>query len=557
MSERIIQVDRQRQPLVTERVADTARRVRHDVAQVEHVLGVDDFAAVSIARRTVTVAPLVVAGVLAARNLLSVAHAVAFRQGVVIGCVGLGLGLDDVVDLVAVDTPQRLADSRAAESVSRLRHLVTAYAVGLPAGRVAVHVHLVVGVLLGQRQHLIAVVGVGQPEVPREVLGTDHLRVQFGLETVETGAAHVGLHARIGARVGHGDREEHVVGLLVVVVEDEAHAVVEEPDVQPHVELRGRLPLHVGVLHGRRQEGRMAVVLPRGEGAVGVVESDAVVTRLTVRHAEFEVVHRASDPLEEGLFADDPRRRSRREESPLVALGEFRGAVVAERGRNDVFLCEVVRHAAEQRHERLLFVLVRRLEVDARIENGHVVRSRTRRVGGEVPVTLAHQLVTERRPYRMFVGEGAVEGQVRREGVADGLRARLGSRTRLADEVRVAVDLAAGVVAAAVVVAVIVVLGRRRKPVDDPPFEIEGARNAIRGGLAVVERFVERGQLGVGVAAAGHPADLLVEAARRRGEHDSPAEGVLLRWREMSNVVEASRLLVILKLALPCVVKTS
>ena len=186
MSERIIQVDRQRQPLVTERVADTARRVGHDVAQVEHVLGVDDFIAVGIARRTVTVAPLVVAGVLAARNLLSVAHAVAFRQGVVIGCVGLGLGLDDVVDLVAVDTPQRLADGRAAESVSRLRHLVAAYAVGLPAGRVAVHVHLVVGVLLGQRQHLVAVVGVGQPEVPREVLGTDHLRVQFGLETVET-----------------------------------------------------------------------------------------------------------------------------------------------------------------------------------------------------------------------------------------------------------------------------------------------------------------------------------------------------------------------------------
>ena len=526
VSDRIVQIDRQREPLVAERIADASRRVGHDTAQIEHILGIDNFVAVGVAGRTGTVAPLVVAGILASRNLRAVAYAMAFRQCVVISGIGLRLRLDDMIDLVAVDAAERLADGRAAEAVSRFGHLVTADPISLFTGGISILVDFVVGILLRQRQHLVAVVGVGQTEIPREILGADHLRIQLGLEAVEASAAHVGLHVRVGAGIGHGDREEHVVGLLVVIVEDKPHAVVQKSHIQPHVELCGRLPLHVGVLHGRGEDGRHAVVPACGEGSVGVVKTDAVVTGLSVRNAKFEVVHRPLHRLEEGFLADDPRGRRSREESPLVALGEFRRAVVAERTGDDVFLRKVIGDTAEERHQRLFLILVRRREVDARIDDGDIVGCRTGRVGREIPIPLTHQFVTHRRAHRMFVGERAIEGQMGRESVADGLGARLRRRTRLADEIRIAVDLAARIITAAVVVAVIVVLGGGHQPVDDPPFEVERTRNPIRSGLAVIERFVEGSQLRIGVAAAGDPADLVVETARRRSEHDSPSEGV-------------------------------
>ena len=162
VTERIVEIDAQRKTLVAERIVDTARRVRHDVSEVEHILVVDDLVAVAVAGRTFAVAPLVVAGVLAAGDRPTVAHTVAQRLSVVKCRVGFGLGLDDMVDLVAVDTSQRLADGRAAEAIPAFGHLVTADAPSASAGGQAVLIDRIVSILVGQREHLVARERIGQ-----------------------------------------------------------------------------------------------------------------------------------------------------------------------------------------------------------------------------------------------------------------------------------------------------------------------------------------------------------------------------------------------------------
>ena len=192
MSQRKVAVDIQRKPLVAERIVDTSRRVRHDIAQIELVLLVDNLFAV-LARGTFAVAPFVVTGIFAALDYASVAYTVTVRLFVIECCVGFSLRLDDMVDLIAVYASQRFADGSTAEAVTALGRFVSADTVCTSARRTAVRVDLVVAVLLGQRQHLVAGKRIGDVGRPAEMFLADIHRTEFDFHAVEPGAAHVRL----------------------------------------------------------------------------------------------------------------------------------------------------------------------------------------------------------------------------------------------------------------------------------------------------------------------------------------------------------------------------
>ena len=360
-------------------------------------------------------------------------------------------------------------------------------------------------------------------------------RADLGLEAVEAGAADVGLYARIGSRIGHGDREEHVVRTLVVVIEDEAQTVLEKSQIETQVELRGGLPLHGGILHGRREQRRMTVVDIGGEGTVGVVESDAVVTGLAVGSAQLESVHPRLRNIPERLLGDDPCNRSRRKKAPLIALDELRRAVGAERSREDVTIVIIVLRPGEIGDEHLLLVLVRSRVVDARIEDGHVVGGRTGRIGRQIPVPLRHILVTAREIHRVDVAEGLVVVQKRGEGLADRLRACLGGGALFGDRVAEAVALAVSVVASAIRLIVVVVLPRCRQAVAYVPLEVEGGRGAVHRDFSVVEGLVPLGAMSVLVG--DHQlvpiAVVVVFAGGRRDDQAASHRIVIISYERM------------------------
>ena len=434
------------------------------------------------------------------------------RLAVVERRVGLGLRLDDARDLVAVDASQRFAHGRAAEAVAALGHRVAADAPCVAAVDVGILV------LVGQRQHPVAVVGVGQVGRPREVLLLHVDRVHFQFETGEARRTDVGLHRRVGRRVGQRDREDHVVGHLVVVVGHDAQAVLEHPQIEPDVELRGSLPAQRTVGHRRGDRRRVAgVVLRRAVRTVGVVQPDAVVARHAVAHAQFQVVDRPHVP--ELLVRDVPCGGAGGKEAPLVARREFRRTVGAGREREDVTLVEVIVHAAEIGDQHLLRILVAGREVAARLEHGHLVRRRIGRIGRQVAVALGHVVVTGRHADLVAL-ERAVEIEVGRELIAQRLRARLGAAASLFERIALVV------VAAAVVVVVHGVLRRGGQPVDDLPVEVEVARGALVGAFAVVVGLVPHRRVAVFVVAAAQQVAVGVVVAVCGCDQQTASEAV-------------------------------
>ena len=227
MSQGIVHVDVQRPVPVTERIADAACRVGQGIPQQELVFGVDDLPAVH-ARRSRTVFPLVVADVLAPGYLPPVAAPVAARLRVVPGRVGLLLRLDDALCDIAEDTPHALALGDAPE----LAPITDRDAVDAVAGIAVV----------GQFEHAVHVVAVRKIRPPRKTLAVDVDRRQRQLRAVEPDAPQVGRNRVVARRIGEADVEQQVARLLVVIVERQRDAVVQQPEVDAGVELEGLLP---------------------------------------------------------------------------------------------------------------------------------------------------------------------------------------------------------------------------------------------------------------------------------------------------------------------------
>ena len=197
------------------------------IPQQELVFGVDDLPAVH-ARRSRTVFPLVVADVLASGDLPAVRAAVSARGSVVHRRVGVGLRLDDVIDLVTVDAAHALALGDAPE----LAPITDRDAVDAVAGIAVV----------GQFEHAVHVVAVRKIRPPRKTLAVDVDRRQRQLRAVEPDAPQVGRNRVVARRIGEADVEQQVARLLVVIVERQRDAVVQQPEVDAGVELEGLLP---------------------------------------------------------------------------------------------------------------------------------------------------------------------------------------------------------------------------------------------------------------------------------------------------------------------------
>ena len=507
MPQRIVDVDRQREVPVLEGIVHTAGGVGRHVPQQEHVLVVDLLAAVRRTRRPGAVEPFVVADVLAAGDRTAVRTADAVRIDVVQRRVGLRLGFDDVGGLVAVDAPHAFADSRAAETESRLRHRVPADTPCILA------VDVLVPVLVGERQHLVHVERVGEVGRPGEVLALDVHRREFHLGAVEAYRTDVLPGRAVTRRIGQRDAEEQVGGLLVVIVGHQADAVVEESHVDADVQLVGGLPFEPHVGQRRGQDGARTVVDRRcAEPSVGIVKADVVVTSQAVRGAYLEAVEIAHVP--EFLLRDHPAGRRRREISPAVSFGEFRRAVGAEREHEEVLLLVVIVQTPEIGGERLVGVGVRPARgVRPCGQRRHLVRIGARDRQRKAVDRVFHVVEPDRALDRMILREGLAVVQVALRAEAVGLPPLLVGAALVGDCVARQ---------ALVVDPVIVVIGNLHhgaQPVDDFPFEVEIGRHAACRVVARIVTVEPCGRDGRVVGSLGGRAVIQVVAVRGGHEH--------------------------------------
>ena len=255
-----------------------------------------------------------------------------------IGDVLLG-GLHDVV-LVAL-APERRVDlglvlkQPVADETPDLAQALPLVVIGKFARGVVIAVDH--GIIVGQRRL--------DPEIERFARQPE--RVVVAQRDLIAVGAHIGVVA-LGSRCSEGIGKRRPDGVHVdrfadVVVGREVQPAVQETGVQSYVEgfggfpadVVGNLPREARVAQlGLPEEvaGRIARTGTEGrqterfEIGVGI---DVAVAQRTVRSAHFEVrnSHRADIP--KLLLRNAPGGRSRREETPLRVIGEFRGTVVA------------------------------------------------------------------------------------------------------------------------------------------------------------------------------------------------------------------------------------
>ena len=148
---------------------------------------------------------------------------------------------------------------------------------------------------------------------------------------------------------------QDVVGVLHIEIAREGQRS-EQPEVQSDVILRGGLPCEVfaGDVGGRGAGDLL--VLPdvvaradRKDVDAGVGAPYLLVSELAPRGAQFQFVE-PPHVAHERLLRDAPAGRERREDAPFVVFGEFRRAVVADVGLDEVFLLVVVVETSEERH---------------------------------------------------------------------------------------------------------------------------------------------------------------------------------------------------------------
>lgn len=387
--------------------------------------------------------------------------------------VGLLLRLDDALCDIAEDTPHALALGDAPE----LAPITDRDAVDAVAGIAVV----------GQFEHAVHVVAVREIRPPRKTLAVDVDRRQRQFRAVEPDTSQVGRNRIVARRIGEADVEQQVARLLVVIVERQRDAVVQQPEVDAGVELEGLLPDQAVVGHRIGRGGRVAVVgVERVVAAVGVVQPDPVVARQPVAHARLEHADRTVlGP--EPLLADHPSGRCRREIAPAVACGEFRRTVDAHRRGEEVTPAVVVVHTPEIGDQALPRAGTLRIVGDVRspgVEHGQLIRHGALHPHVEAVEFVEHVFVARHGTQAVPVAERTLVVGIGLEIHAVGLRKALfhGPYVRARRGVVLDIEIAARM---AVVVGE---LPDQAQPVEHLPVEVDRGRRTLdrRPGIVVV-----------------------------------------------------------------------
>jgi len=155
-----------------------------------------------------------------------------------------------------------------------------------------------------------------------------------GLEAFVTDPPHVGGRPRVTAQGVDGVREQQVARILVIPVERQLQASIEERSVNPEVVLQRFLPRQV------RVRARVGESQPRLSdvshiaGAIGVevvvIADPLLVARIADGSAELEIAQRFRLG-EESLLGHDPAERSRREVAHSPPGCELRRGITPQR----------------------------------------------------------------------------------------------------------------------------------------------------------------------------------------------------------------------------------
>ena len=209
----------------------------------------------------------------------------------------------------------------------------------------------------GQGHEFVLVQGNLAFRAPVEVLGLHGVGVDGEFPTGVTDGTVVTPRGSQGGRTvtagthvrGQLERHEHVLGGLVVPFHHKIQAVVEEIQVQTHVELFLLLPHHVGVGHvgltiaGTQAGGHL------GHGRAPLVGANAGVTGLSPAETEFTVVQDLLGIVgEEFLVGEAPCYCHGVERSPAFVGTKVRGTIVTERVGSDVTVVVVVGFTGEE-----------------------------------------------------------------------------------------------------------------------------------------------------------------------------------------------------------------
>ena len=240
--------------------------------------------------------------------------------------------------------------------------------------------------------HLEAAVGI--------VPAIEHLQVDTRVEHATV--VHP-CRLRISRGGRHGLQHEHVVALLIKIVDRETERPAEQLHVESHVELAARFPLEILVAYLRLHISRSHQPAERGivvghVAVFGRIGRHVLVAGRTPARTQLEYVDELRI-LHEVLLLDVPASRHGVERSPAVPALEARRTVLPHRSGRIIFLLVVVAHRTEERREReSLLVLVRgaALDIEPLADEHQVV--------GEVLVGILHGV--GRGTHRLETGHG-------------------------------------------------------------------------------------------------------------------------------------------------------
>src|SRR6185436_7744596 len=129
--------------------------------------------------------------------------------------------------------------NEVAAPIRRNRNPRLGYATDRQAGTVAASAQgeLIELETRSERGRLAAVPGPLEPEIPRKRLRGDGPKVQADFPAGVLGRRRVGRDLEVAGAGGHGDLEDQVIRMLVVIRNAQVRLVGPEPQIEPGLEL--------------------------------------------------------------------------------------------------------------------------------------------------------------------------------------------------------------------------------------------------------------------------------------------------------------------------------